>query len=172
MIKKSDGMTDTDIELYEHMCKAAIDNLRDHGNLLPITIFVDPNGKWHLVPHKYDSPALKDAVAMALRAIANATRAVTAVSVREAWVVTTTPDKNGKVPHITPSEHPDRQEMIMISVEKRGWTWMASIPITRINGVPDVSSDVPELVEWPEVKGRFTHLLDGVMAGSQGASLN
>ena len=63
---------------------------------------------------------------------------------------------------VRPSQHPQRFEIVFISVNKPGGrNWSAWVEIQRDrNGRPSIPADPPQL-EYLEAAGRFANILDG-----------
>jgi hypothetical protein len=111
-------------------------------------------------PHEIGETIMeKELVATALRATAMMMGAVTAISVHEMWYT------KGDNSNIRPSQNPNRKEGVFFIVETQDGMWDVIVPITRINGVPSIPVEIPELEKAPTAKGRFAHFLKHDEAG-------
>ena len=63
---------------------------------------------------------------------------------------------------VRPSEHPNRIEIVLVSVSKPGGHgWSAWVEISRdVNGRPSIPAELPSL-EYLQSDGRFANILDG-----------
>ena len=163
--------------LFHHIYRQAAELLSEKGRLLPTAFFragvhvrlpgLAPGAIAVLpldMPGDQDG---KDAVADMLRQFAARVDATLAVLVFESWMVRPTAEEARQFQTrgefvVPPSEHPDRIEVVFISVNKPGGhTWSAWVEIGRDgDGRPTIPAEPPAL-EYLRAEGRFANILDG-----------
>ncbi len=161
--------------LFRHVYGIASRLLPEYGRLEPVAFFragesarIDGMESRQVVTVGLGLPASdhgKDAVADDLRQMVRKTEADLVIVLMESWMVKPSREDawglregRGMVP-IRPSEHPNRVEIVFVSVSKPGGHhWTACIPIQRNgNGHPTLPEEPPGL-EYMEVGGRFANL--------------
>ena len=164
--------------LFHHIYRQAAEMLSRKGRLVPIAFFragvrvrlpgLAP-GSIAVLP--LDMPSDqdgKDALADMLRGFAARADATLAVLVFESWMVRPTAEEASHFQAhgefvVPPSEHPDRIEVVFISVNKPGGhTWSAWVEIRRNkNGRPTIPAE-PPVLQYLHTEGRFANILDDV----------
>lgn len=163
--------------LVHHIYRRAADTLAKVGHLPPAAFFrvgASPRlpGMKHgnITAVRLDMPgndAGKDAVAGMMQEFARLADADLAILMLESWMVKPDEEEARYIKEhgefrVRPSEHPDRIEIILISVSKPGGqSWSAWTEIIRdLNGRPSIPSEMPPL-EYLQNEGRFANILDG-----------
>jgi hypothetical protein len=108
----------------------------------------------------------KDAVAELMREFARRADADMAILMLESWMIKPNEEEARYIKEhgeflVRPSQHPQRIEIVLISVSKPGGqSWSAWVEISRdINGRPSIPSEMPPL-EYLQNEGRFSNILD------------
>ena len=163
--------------LVQFIYRRAAETLTNKGNLPPAAFFrVGPAPRLpgmkpgNIAALKLDMPGNdpgKDAVAAMLQGFARQADADLAILMLESWMVKPNAEEARYIKEhgefrVRPSQHPDRIEIILISVSKPGGqSWSAWVEIRRDgSGRPSIPVEMPAL-EYLRNEGRFANLLDG-----------
>jgi hypothetical protein len=123
----------------------------------------------HIAGLPLDMPgdeAGKDALAIILRKFARRADASLVILVLESWMVKPNAEearhfqKHGEF-LVRPSQHPQRIEIVLITVNKPGGhNWSAWVEIRRdCHGIPSIAAEPPSL-EYLTTEGRFANILE------------
>ena len=165
-------------DLFQHIYRLAAKTLSKVGHLPPAAFFrVGPCvGLPGLTPGnvaalKLDMPGTEDgknALAGMLREFAGRADADLAILLLESWMVKPNAEEARYIKEhgefsVRPSQHPDRIEIVLISVSKPGGhSWSAWVEIQRDgHGAPSIASEPPPL-EYLRSEGRFANILEDV----------
>lgn len=165
-------------DLFHHIYRHAAESLPKVGHIPAAAFFlvgprvVLPGMKpGHIAALQLDMPrhdAGKDALAQTIRAFARHVDAELSILLLESWMIKPDEDEAAYIKKhgeflVRPSQHPNRIEIVLISVSKPGGhNWSAWVEIHRDgNGVPSIAADPPTL-EYLKSDGRFANILDGV----------
>ena len=106
----------------------------------------------------------KDAVAAFLKHFCKKADAQCALLVLESWMSCPTPEqaaeykRTGEFPR--PSQDPNRKEIVMFSLQRKGQAFCGFVPIQRTSlGIASIPEVAPEL-DFDNSEGRFSGLLD------------
>jgi hypothetical protein len=109
----------------------------------------------------------KDCLVEALRQFARRADAGLAILLLESWMIKPNAEEAQHIQRhgeflVRPSVHPQRIEIVFISVSKPGGqNWSAWVEISRdVCGRPSIPADPPSL-EYLQADGRFANILDG-----------
>ena len=159
--------------IYQHAAKT----LTKVGHLPPAAFFrVGPAARvpemkpGNIAALRLDMPghdAGKDALAAMMQEFAKSADADLAILLLESWMVKPDADEAQYIKahgefRVRPSQHPNRIEIILVSVSKPGGqSWSAWVEISRdACGRPSIPADPPPL-EYLRNEGRFANILDG-----------
>lgn len=163
--------------LVHHIYHRAAETLAKHGHLPPAAFFrvgLQPQlpglKPERIVALRLDMPGNdvgKDAVAEMMHEFARRADADLAILMLESWMIKPNEEEARYIKEhgeflVRPSQHPQRIEIILISVTKPGGqSWSAWVEISRdISGRPSIPSEMPAL-EYLQCDGRFANILDG-----------
>jgi hypothetical protein len=163
--------------LFHLIYRRSAEYLATRGNLPPLAFFRAgllprmpglPPGKVAIV--EMDMPNNdhgKDCMVEVLRQFARSADADMAVLLLESWMIKPTEEEAKHIQRfgeflVRPSVHPQRIEIVFISVSKPGVrNWSAWVQISRDrNGRPSIPTSPPQLV-YLQAAGRFANILDG-----------
>lgn len=168
-------------DLFHHIYRCAAESLPKVGHLPPTAFFragprVSLPGlkPGNIAAMQLDMPghdAGKDVLAQMIRDFARHADADLTILLLESWMIKPNAEEAEYIKEhgeflVRPSQHPNRIEIVMVSVSKPGGhNWSAWAEIQRDgNGVPSIAAEPPAL-EYLKSDGRFANILDGV--GSQ-----
>lgn len=120
--------------------------LNPDGEKMPCVIGV--------VPKDFDTVEAKDVFAETIRSVAEKTQALAAVLFTEAWMVAGIKESELSC---QVSEHPDRMEVVMISIESEKERISVILPIDRTGEKPKLLD--PSIEDFTRAEGRFNRLL-------------
>ena len=163
--------------LVHHIYNRAAEALTKVGHLPPAAFFrVGPDpGLPDMKPGNIAALRLempghetgKDALAMIMREFARRVDADLAILMLESWMVKPNEEEARHIKEhgeslVRPSQHPQRIEIVLISVSKPGGhNWSAWAEIQRDSkGAPSIAAEPPAL-EYLQSEGRFANILDG-----------
>jgi hypothetical protein len=163
-------------DLIQTIYRLATKVLSEHGSLPPAAFFrAGPRARLlglkpgHVAAVKLDMPGTddgKDVVAQFLKEFARRADADLSVLLFESWMVKPNEEEAQYIKEhgeflVRPSQHPDRIEIVLISVNKPGHqNWSAWVEIQRdVKGNPSIPSELPPL-EYLQSEGRFSGILD------------
>ena len=150
-MKNKKTLTKLTIEKIRKVTQMGIENQFAHTGKMAtvLTCFTDSEAV-NVMPRLTDNAA-KDKFADLVTLLCTAEGSSAIAFIAESWLCKDTSAR--------PSEHPDRQEVVMLSIEMRGqpseiWTY----PIIR-NGTEKPKLGKPTVIQSAGLAGRFTHLL-------------
>jgi len=163
-------------DLFQHIYRLAANTLPKIGQMPPTAFFragarVSLPGltPGHVAAVKLDMPGTengKDALAEFLREFARQADADLAILLLESWMVKPNAEEVQYIKEhgefsVRPSQHPDRIEIVLISVNKPGGhNWSAWVEIHRDeHGTPSIATEPPQL-EYLRTEGRFANILE------------
>jgi hypothetical protein len=150
-MKNSKIRTKLTLENIRKTTQMGLKNQFDHTGKMPTALICFSDSQTvNVLPCLTDDEA-KDKFAELVTLLCTAVAAKAIAFVAESW---TCKDFQAR-----PSEHPDRQEVVMLSIEMRGHpaeVWM--YPIIR-SGTEKPKLGQPTFISSAESGGRFTHLL-------------
>ncbi|MCG3148187.1 MAG: hypothetical protein PCFJNLEI_01630 [Verrucomicrobiae bacterium] len=163
--------------LVRHIYQCAAKTLAHAGHLPPAAFFrVGPATKLpglkpgNIAALRLDMPgndAGKDALASLMHEFAQRADADLAILLLESWMIKPNAKEAQYIKEhgeflVRPSQHPQRIEIVLISVTKPGGQgWSAWVEISRdSNGRPSIPAELPPL-EYLQSDGRFANILDG-----------
>lgn len=169
-------LTRVETELFHHIYRRAAKALPQDGHLTPGAFFrAGPRSRLPgLKPGNIAGLNLeisgtddgKDAFAQMLREFAKHADADLAILVFESWMIKPNEEEAQYMKErgeflVPPSQHPQRIEIVLFSVDKPGGhNWSAWTEIQRNgNGVPSITA-VPPALEYLQSQGRFANILD------------
>ena len=164
-------------DLVHHIYQRAAEALAKVGHLPPAAFFrvgpmpVLPGMKpGNIAALRLDMPghdAGKDALARLMHEFARRADADLAILLFESWMIKPNAEEAQYIQEhgeylVRPSEHPNRIEIVLISVSKPGGqSWSAWVEISRDhNNRPSIPTELPPL-EYLRNEGRFANILDG-----------
>jgi hypothetical protein len=166
-----------DTALFYHIYRRASEYLATRGHLPPMAFFragvlprlptLKPGQVAMLEIEMPGNDTGKDCVAEMLRQFARRADADLVILVLESWMIKPNAEearyiqRSGRF-QVRPSQHPQRIEIVFISVSKPGGqNWSAWIEISRdACGRPSIPADPPSL-EYLTADGRFANILGG-----------
>jgi len=163
--------------LVHHIYNRTADILTKAGHLPPAAFFrIGPAASLpgmkpgNIAALGLDMPgndAGKDALAAMMQEFARRADADLAILMLESWMIKPNDEEARHIKEhgeflVRPSQHPNRIEIILISVSKPGGqSWSAWVEISRdIHGRPSIPAEMPPL-EYLQNEGRFANILDG-----------
>ena len=165
-------------DLFHHIYRLAAKTMPKIGQLPPTAFFrvgsrVDLPGltPGNVAAVKLDMPGTedgKDALAQMLREFAGHADADLAILLLESWMIKPNEEEAKYIKEhgefsVRPSQHPDRIEIVLISISKPGGhSWSAWVEIQRDgHGTPSIAPEPPPL-EYLRSEGRFANILEDV----------
>lgn len=165
-----------EMELFHHIYRMAAKTISQVGHLPPAAFFragprvslpgIKPGNIAALKLEMPGTDSGKDALARMLRGFAHRADADLNIMLLESWMVKPNDEEAEYIKEhgefrVRPSEHPDRIEIILISISKPGGhSWSAWVEIQRDgNGAPSIATEPPSL-SYLKSEGRFANILD------------
>lgn len=166
-----------EIALVQFIYRRAAATLAKAGHLPPAAFFrIGPKPSLpemkpgNIAALRLDMPGTddgKDALAAMMQEFARRADADLAILLFESWMVKPDAEEAQYIKEhgeflVRPSQHPNRIEIVLISVSKPGGqSWSAWAEISRdTSGRPSIPADLPPL-EYLQNEDRFANLLDG-----------
>ena len=163
--------------LVDFIYRRAAETLAKAGHLPPAAFFrIGPNvtlpgmKPGHIAALRMEMPGsddVKEAMAAMMQEFARRADADMAILMLESWMIKPNEEEARYIKEhgeflVRPSQHPQRVEIILISVSKPGGqSWSAWVEISRdVNGRPSIPPVMPAL-EYLQNEGRFANILDG-----------
>lgn len=143
-------------ELLREAVRYAGRELKKRGQIPPTLFAETANGRVKFVPKAINTAAEKDRFANTGRILAIATNATALVMVLESWAVFAK-TLGDPLPEV-PSKSPDREEVVMISVETRG-EYLHQILAIQRDAKGTFAGFSPIGIPEADIKGRFAQLL-------------
>jgi hypothetical protein len=145
----------TPIEIAQSIVGQARMNLETEGHLMPLVFLIDSDGQMDM-----SSGGAKDMSALAVRLLAAQMDAVASIFISEVWMLFDQTAKHAHLEDIAPSEHPDRQEGFMITVETRTQgRWLCTTPLFEQDGKKTFGAVEFENISDADHAGRFIGII-------------
>ena len=163
--------------LFHQIYRRSAEYLATRGNLPPLAFVrsgvlprmpgLTPGGIAIVEMEMPPNDTGKDCMVEVLRQFARSADADMVILLLESWMIKPNEEEAKHIQRfgqflVRPSQHPQRIEIVFISVNKPGGrNWSAWVEIQRDrNGRPSIPADPPQL-EYLEAAGRFANILDG-----------
>jgi len=164
------------VQSFKNTVRGVFDEISVGDELMPMTILFDADGGTHVVPGLFSDDEAKDAYAMAVRLIADRVGAVAVMTAVEAFISKASRRdmnddgtvRSGRMP----SERPDRDEVVLITVESAGQAprmWCGEIRNPK--GSRNLRRELGEWESFGEgatFSGRFANILNDDVHGHRG----
>lgn len=154
-------MSTTLTEFLDAQCETAKSIFRDRGQVHPMWIIEAKSGECFIVPTSWENDAEKDRVVNTIRSFLKVVDAPRYAFVTEAWILQAVSKKDvndAYKKYNSLEHHPDRREVLMVTVEDRKEAIMRSFYILRPeHGSPKLSP--AEDMTSNKSEGRFANLL-------------
>jgi len=174
---KDPVLNPSEVHLFQRLYRHAAQELTVRGHLPPSAFFragmlprlpgLKPGQVALAAVEMPGSDDGKDCVVEVLRQFARSADADMALLFLESWVIKPNEEEARYIKEhgqflVRPSQHPQRSEIVFISISKPGGhNWSAWVEIRRdSNGRPSIPADSPRL-EYITADGRFANILDG-----------